>query len=393
MKPFSQAQAWMRRVASIVALSATFCFIGGNFAAAASGGSDPAPATFNGISLAVENATVPPGGMFQFQLVLTEPKPMGTSSTRPTTGTSTSGISLYDPLGVTAGVAVASGSGLQITSTSPTGTYGNTPNPDYPILTISAPIPTTAVVGTKYTIGVDLANSFFLDPTGQPYPAELKPGTLTIGGTMAISDVVPGGGFQPAGTRIAIFGVGFTPASLVDFSLVKLRAGDFQFVSPGEMDVILPQGVVMDGNRVRVSNELGEVSTYFSYLRAHVIGQSSHLLVAQSEALFSRLLYSSATLNWSRGGTKFTALAVQNPGTTAAEVTVNMLSAGNQVLGSVSFPLAAYSKMTRDLLELFAQPPDTAVAVQVTSTQPLQVMGLFGDDASGNVVPVIASGQ
>jgi hypothetical protein len=135
------------------------------------------------------------------------------------------------------------------------------------------------------------------------------------------------------------------------------------------------------------------VSTYFSYLRAHVIGQSTHLLVAQSEALFSRLLYTNATLNWNRSGTNFTALAVQNPGTTAAEITVKMLSSSGQVLGSISFPLAAYSKITRDLLELFPQPPDTAVSVQVTSTQSVQVMGLLGDDASGNVVPVIASGQ
>jgi hypothetical protein len=116
------------------------------------------------------------------------------------------------------------------------------------------------------------------------------------------------------------------------------------------------------------------------------------LLVAQSEALFSRLLYTNATLNWNRTGTNFTALAVQNPGTTAAEITVNMLSSAGQVLGSVSFPLDAYSKLTRDLLEFFPQPPDGAVAVQVLSTQSVQVMGLLGDDASGNVVPVIASG-
>lgn len=394
MKHLSQGQAWSRRIAYAVALSATFCFIGVNSALAASGGNDPGSSpNFNGISLAIRNSTIPPGGMFQFQLMLTEPKPMGTSSTRPTTGTSTSGISIYDPIGVTAGVAVATGSGLQINAISPTGTYGNTPNPDYPILTITAPIPANAVVGTKTTLGIDLGNSFFLDPTGQPYPVELKTGTLTIGGTMAISDVVPGGGFQAAGTRIAIFGMGFTPASTVDFSAVTLAPGDFQFVSPSEMDVVLPQGVVMDGNRVRVKNEHGEVSTYFSYLRAHVIGQSTHLLVAQSEALFSRLLYTNATLNWNRSGTNFTALAVQNPGTTAAEITVNMLSSGGQVLGSISFPLDAYSKLTRDLLELFPQPPDGAVAVQILSTQSVQVMGLLGDDASGNVVPVIASGQ
>jgi hypothetical protein len=395
MKRFIQAQARCTRSTYTLLLAATFFFSATSclFGAVPCAVNPAPPPAFNCISLAVQNATIPPGGMFQFQLILTEPKPIGTSSTRPGTGTSSSGISLYDPIGVTAGVAVASSSGLQITTISPAGTYGSTPNPDYPILTITAPIPTNSVVGTKYTLGMDLGNSFFLDPMGQAYPTELKTGTLTIGGTMAISDVIPGGGFQPAGTRIAIFGMGFTPASQVDFSVTTLAPGDFQFVSSSEMDVILPLGVVMDGNRVRVRNEAGELSTYFSYLRAQVLGQSSHLLVAQSEPLFSRMLYSNVTLNWSRGGTTFTALAVQNPGTTAAEVTVNLLSASNQVLDSVNFPLAAYSKMTRDLLELFPQPPAGAVAVQVTSTQPIQMMGMFGDDSSGNVVPVIASAQ
>lgn len=380
MKPFARR--------AVVAVSATICF----FAASAVAASDATP-TFNGVSLAVQNSTVPPGGMFQFQLMITEPKPISTSSTRPTTSTSSSGISLYDPLGITAGVAVLNGSGLQITAISPSGTFGDIRNADYPLLTITSPIPTNAVVGTKYSLGIDLANSFFLDSTGQPYPTEIKTGTLTIGGTMTISDVIPGGGFQPAATRIRILGMGFTPASQVDFSGVTLAATDYQFVSPGEMDVVLPQGVTMDGMRVRVTNEFGERITYFSYLRAHVMGQSTNLLVSQSEALFSRQTYTTATLDWKRTGTTFTALAVQNPGVASIQVTVNLLSSTNQVLDSVTLPLDAYSKITRDLMELFPQPPDAAVAVQITCPQKIQVLGLLGDTSSGNVVPVIATGN
>ncbi len=385
MKPFARV--------ALVALSATLC-ISHVPLHAANGNDDGSPSpTFNGVSLSVQNATVPPGGMFQFQLMITEPKPISTSSTRPTTSTSTSGIALYDPLGITAGVAVLNGSGLQITATSPTGTFGNSPDPDYPLLTITAPIPANAVVGTRYSLGVDLGNSFFLDATGQAYPTEIKTGTLTIGGTMAISDVIPGGGFQPAGTRIRILGMGFTPASGVDFSGVTLAASDYQFVSPGGMDVVLPQGLTMDGTRVRVKNELGERSTYFSYLRAHVMGQSTNLLVSQSEPLFSRQTYTAATLNWRRSGTTFTALAVQNPSVTSTQVTINLLSATNQVLASLTLPLDAYSKMTRDLMELFPQTPDSAVAVQITCPQKIQVLGLLGDVSSDSVVPVIATGN
>ncbi|HSM85331.1 MAG TPA: hypothetical protein VLT16_04235 [Candidatus Limnocylindrales bacterium] len=393
MKSFSQAQAWNKMVTASVALVATVCFLCATAAVAAeSSNDDPTPTPgFTGVSLAVKSSTIPPGGTFQFQLMLTEPKPIGNSSTRPTLPSGSTGISLYDPIGITAGVAIVNNSGIQITATSPKDTFGSNPDSDYPILTIAVPIPATATVGSTFPLSIDTANSFWMDPTGQPYPQEVKGGVLKIGGTMAISDVVPGGGFQPAGTRISIFGMGFTPLSQVDFSGVTLTASDFTFVSPTEMDVVLPQGLRMDGTRVRVRNENGEVTTYFSYLRAHNLGQSTHPLVAQSYPLFSRQQYTSGTLAWTRSGTTFTALALQNPGTTAAEVTVEMMSATNQVLGSFSFPLAAYSKMTRDLQEFFATPPAEATSVHIVSTQSIQLLGLLGDDASGNVAPVLVA--
>src|SRR5690242_16039300 len=277
MKPFAQRA---------VVAAATICFFS-ILAVASNAAGDTAPApAFNGVSLAVKNSTIPPGGIFQFQLMLTEPKPIGNSTTRPNIPSGSTGpvrgISINDPLGITAGVAVINDSGLQITATSPNNTFGNNSNLDYPILTISAPIRQDAIIGNQYSLDIDLAGSFWLDPFGQPYAQEIKPGRLTIGGTMAISDVVPGGGFQPAGTRITVFGMGFTPDSAVDFSGVTLTTADFQFISSNQMDVILPQGLQMDGQRVRVRKKGGEVSTYFSYLRAQSLGESSHPLVAQS---------------------------------------------------------------------------------------------------------------
>ena len=104
----------------------------------------------------------------------------------------------------------------------------------------------------------------------------------------------------------------------------------------------------------------------------------------------TRQTYTSALLNWSRSATTFTALALQNPGAVAGQATVEMLSAGNQVLGSITIPLPAVSRITRDLAELFPQGANAAVAVRITSAQPIQVLGLLGDDATGNVVPVLA---
>jgi hypothetical protein len=347
---------------------------------------------FTGVSLAVANSVVPPGGMFQYQLMLTEPKPIGNSSSRPTLPSgSPSGITLNDPMGVTAGVATIGTDGIRVITTSPLSTFGTSPDLEYPIVAIAMQISSDAVVGSQFPISVDLANSFWLDPFGQPYPQEVRPGTLTIGGTLNISNVVPGGGFQPAGSRISIFGMGFTPLSRLAIEGVTLTVDDYQVVSPNQIDVVLPQGLRMDGARVRVKNKNGEVARYFSYLRTQPLGQSANALVNRSYPLFARTTYTSATMAWQRDAATFSALALENPGTTSAEVTVEMRSAANEVLGSFSFPLPPMSKITRDLTDFFSQPPAAAAQVHVTSTQRLRVLGLLGDQTAGTMVPVIVT--
>ncbi len=355
---------------------------------------EPAPTPFPGVSLSVQNSTIPPGGLFQFQLMLTEPKPIGNGSTRPQAPSGpvgpVRGIALNDRLGITAGVAVVNNSGIQVTATSPLASLGTDPQLDYPILTMTFPVLPNAVVGSQFPLSIDLANTFFLDPSGQPYPQEIRAGRLTIGGTLSISDIIPGGGLQPAGTHIRVIGSGFVPESQVSMEGVTLARGNFSFVSPTEMDVVLPVAVQLDGVRFRVRNKGGAVVNYFSYMRTQALGQSGHALVAECYPLFSQQTFTSATLSWNRSATTFTALALQNPGNVAGEATVEVLSAGNQVLGSITIPLPAVSKITRDLAELFPQGADAAVAVRITSAQPIQVLGLLGDDATGNVVPVLA---
>jgi hypothetical protein len=358
------------------------------------GAKEPAPTPFPGVSLSVQNSTIPPGGLFQFQLMLTEPKPIGNGSTRPHALSAAvgpvRGIALNDRVGVTAGVAVVSNSGIQVTTTSPLASFGTDPNTDYPILTMTFPVLPNAVVGSQFPIGIDPANTFFLDPSGQPYPQEIRDGRLTIGGTLSISDIIPGGGLQSAGTHIRVIGSGFNPESQVSMEGVALARGNFSFVSPTEMDVVLPVAVQLDGVRFRVRNKGGAVVNYFSYMRTQPVGTSLNALVAECYPLFSRQTYTSALLNWNHSGTTFTALALQNPGNVAGEATVEVLSGGNQVLGSTTIPLPAVSKITRDLAELFPQGANAAVAVRITSAQPIQVLGLLGDDATGNVVPVLA---
>src|SRR5438309_4612291 len=286
---FQQIQrqpAFMSKLAVFLLLASSLCF------PAKSGGVDPVPTPgFTGLSFRVKSSIIPPGGMFQFQLMLTEPKPIGHGSTRPRVPSGTvTGITLNDPIGQTVGVAIMDSSGLRVNFHSPAATFGVNPNLDYPILAIAIQIPEDTPVGWKFPLSIDMNNSFWLDATGQPYPQEMAAGELTIGGSMAISNVTPGSGFQPAGTTVAIQGMGFRPDSRVNIEGTTLAASDLHFISANEIDVVLPSGVLMDGNRVRVKNP-DQASTYFSYLRARPLGESTHPLLAQSYPLFQRSTY------------------------------------------------------------------------------------------------------
>jgi hypothetical protein len=287
-------------------------------------------------------------------------------------------------------VAVVNNSGIQINFNSLQATFGTNPLLDYPILAIAMPIAADTPVGSRFPLSIDMANSFWIGPDGQPYPQEIANGELTIGGSLAISDVVPGGGLQPAGTKLSILGTGFTPDARANMEGVNLTAGDVHFVSPHQIDVVLPAPLQMDGTRVRVKTQK-ERSTYFSYLRAQQVGESTHTLVAQSYPLFSRQTYADATLAWTRVGRQFTALALQNPAAGLVEVTAEMQSSTGETLGSITVPLPGVSKFTRDLAELFPSAPAQAVAVRIISSRAIQMLGLLGDDATGDVVPVIVS--
>ena len=352
------------------------------------------PAPFTGVSLKVNNETVPPGGMLQFKLFLTEPKPMGRGSTTPTIPTSSTGpargIALNDPSGQACGVAVEGASGLQVNFISPSLTLGT--NVAYPILTITYPVKNTAIVGSQAPLDIDLNSSFFVDPaTGLPYPQEIAPGKLTIGGRISISDVLPGGGILPAGTTFSIMGMNF-PA----FPKVQVEGGTVltaDAISSSRIDVTLDRDIQMEGTRVRViDKDTKEAATYYSYLRATALGQSLRPLLAASYPIFSRQTYTSAKLAWTKSFTLFTGLALQNPNATAAQVKLELLSSAGQVLQSFSFSLPSMTKATRDLLEVF--PSGIFVngaSVRITATQPIQMLGLQGDTSINTVAPLVVT--
>lgn len=354
----------------------------------------PPPPPPAGLLMKVASAQVPPGGMFQFQLLLTEPKPLSHASTQPNVPTSTlgtvRGIAVNDPSGQATGVAVINGSSIDITMSSANFTLGT--DVSYPLFTMTMPVLPTATPGVAGQVSLSPSSAFF-DSTGAQNPIqELLPGTLTVGGTISITDVIPGGGLVPAGSTVRVLGVGFTPTTKIQLPdpIVTVTTN---FISSSEIDVTFNTAVQLDGERVRAVQppSPNEVVEYYSYLRGDPApGTSANALVTQMYPLFSQQTYNKATVPLNRTAPKFTALALQNTSTSAASVTLDLLDSGGAVVATLPLSLAARTRIVRAVVEdWFPSAPVTAVTVRATSkVTALQMLGLLGDSSAATVSPV-----
>jgi hypothetical protein len=378
------------------------------------------PATAAGtIGMKVLDTSVPPGGIFQFQLSNTEPKPIGHGSTRPQVPTGpVRGVAVNDPSGKAAGIAVidtsVSPSNIKIQLSSPDALLGT--DITYPVITMSMPLSGSLTPGATFPISIDTANTSLFDATKAYTTLEFAPGTLTIApvGSPYISDVLPAGGLLPDRTLIKIFGAGFNANTKVSIEGTNIVPADQTLVNSGEIDVKICNGTVadaatvcpnnggtfqLDGERVRVKDtNTNFVLEYYTYLRADdVAGSSANSLVNLVHPMFSRLTYLSATIPLVNSGTQFTGLSLQNTNSQDAGIKIELLDSGNVSLANVSFILpgltgTAGNKITRDVIaDWFPSPPAgaTQVKVTVTSGPAVQVLGMLGDTSTGIVTPVI----
>jgi hypothetical protein len=353
------------------------------------GSNEPA---FAGVELTIPDETVPPGGMLQLKMQITEPQPIlkGGQRTRylgKMLG-SPQGFALFSPSGDASGTAVLSKGEAQFSLSSPLFDMGQ--NIDYPIITIAIPVKATAIAGQTAPLTLDPGLSQWIDPNGQNYPVLLTNGILTVGGTLSISNIVPGGGLVPAGTKISILGVGFQPNSKVQVN--EAIVAKWTYVNSTEIDVTLTTDMNMTSRRIRVTNPAtNERATYYSYQRTAPVGKSKHPLIAATVPLFSQSTWSLAYFKPVLNGSQFTGLAVQNETTTPATVRLQLFAANGSLLATHSLKIAANRRLTRDVAEFFAGVvPGTGTSLKVTvrTGPPIQLLGLLGDDLLGTVDPV-----
>ena len=380
----------------------------------------PPPLPAGTIGLKVLDTSVPAGGIFQWQLSNTEPKPIGHGTTRPQVPSGpVRGVAVNSPSGLAAGIAVIN------TGVTPTDVKIQILSPDallgtditYPVVTMSMPLSAGLTAGQTFPISIDTANTVFADASKNYTTLEFAPGTLTIApaGSLFVSDVVPAGGLLPDRTLIKIFGAGFKSDTRVSIEGTMIVPADVTFVNSGEIDVKICNGTVadtatvcpnngtafqLDGERVRVKDQTTNFTLeYYTYLRADdVPGTSNTALVNLVHPMFSRLTYLSATIPLVNTGTQFTGLSLQNTNSADAGIKIELLDASNASLANTSFILPgigagrAGKKITRNVIaDWFPSPPAGAanVRVTVTSGPAVQVLGMLGDTSAGTVAPVI----
>jgi hypothetical protein len=331
------------------------------------------------------NETQPAGGTVQVKFSLTEPRPISTGSTSTfldgATFDTVYGVELFSATGDVFGTAVVNGTALQVNYVSPNATFGT--SLDYPILTIAAHIRDTAAKGNITPLGtnITLAGSYGL----QSYAFVLKPGTLTIGGTVSIQDVIPGGGFWPAGTKVRVLGKGFVSNTSVKFTG---RMSNVAVISPSELVFTLAEDTILDGTRIDVKNPDGSMDSYYSYLRGVKMADSALPLLQAVLPIFSTLTYLQAGVVQGSPGIQnsmLTALAIQNPGSKTASVTLEAFSPLGESIGTAQLSLPSRGKVLRELGEYFGTALSANSTVRVGSDCLVQFLGISADQATGSV--------
>jgi len=298
------------------------------------------------------------------------------------------GIELFCLTGDVNGVAMINGTRLNILYTTTAGAQGT----DYPIMTMALHIRPDAVPGSQTQFQLDPSSTWTLGLLGTATLKPALPAIVTAGGSVSITNIVPGGGTLPAGTVVSIRGMGFQPSTQVQLNAIKFSS--IQYVSPGEIQFTLAEATNMTGQKIQVINPDGSQDTYFSYLRGIPLTQSNQPLLAGAVPIFSSMTHSSAVFSPMAPGSssQFTGLALQNPTLLPADVKVSLYTSTNALLSSSIVTLPPGYRLMQAISELAqGAAPVFGSYVVVSSTQSIQMLGFVGDNAAGTVTPFAAA--
>ena len=349
---------------------------------ASGGGSEVSGITaLNNAEVRTLSETVPAGGTVQVKHLFTQPRPISSGGTGfAVDSLRIDGVALASPLGDTAGAAVLQNGMLYIAVVSPNSDFGT--NLDYPFLTITMDVPASTPAG--FTIPLGLTNASFQSPDGPLTLTDPKPGVLTIGGTLSVQGVYPGGGTWPVDTDITVRGTGFQPGTKL---VTKMKTSAPVYVSPTELRFTLQQTATLDQQRILLKNPNGSQVVYYSYLRGVPVSKPASALLQHTEPIFATNTQGSATVGPLGAVTagQFVALAVQNPSQGSVSVAFHLLRTGT----TTTLVLPPGGRVMDDVSNLLHTAVAAGDVINVSSTANVQILGLDCDEKAYTVSPFV----
>src|SRR2546422_6843981 len=181
-----------------------------------------------GLSLRISDETAPAGGMVQMKVSTYEVTPISGGrplfSFDPALFDGVAGVGMFAPTGELAGAAVVDGNQVAIAYVTTTPFTG-----DYPLLAVALRIRQDLAAGSRTLFTLDPSSLWNLNGTmlrttvsgtmvgtavsGTVAGTRVSPATVTVGGSVAVTNAIPGEGWFPAGTVVSVRGVGFNSHS------------------------------------------------------------------------------------------------------------------------------------------------------------------------------------
>jgi hypothetical protein len=339
------------------------------------------------LSFHVQDETAPAGNMVQMKVEETEATPI--SGGRPRARFSTAmfegvaGIGLFTPTGEAAGAAVLDGSYVTITYVTTTPLTGG----EYPVLTVTLALREGLAPGSSTEFSLEPASIWTVD--GRTIATKKSTADVTVGGTLAVNDVVPAGRSFPAGTVISVRGAGFD--SRTRLRLNGNRRDDARVVSPTEIQFTLSQPTNMAGAQLRLDDSDNQSVTYYAYLRGIPAATSQRPLLAATMPVFSgvaRTVSTFGSIPFMAPPYQYAALALQNPNLEPVSMTLVLYAANGGVLAVSTRSLESGHRWALELSEIFGgvRPPAVS-SVRVLASQPIQMFGMVIDDRIRTITP------
>ena len=279
------------------------------------------------LALQVSSETVPAGGWAQIKISAAAPALVASGRVvmnfDPTVFGPIASVAVFGATGDAAGVATVNGESLDVNFDSQSAGIGQLP--DLPVLTVTLPVLASAAAGTVSAITIDPSQSPWTDQNGNAYTVTATPGSVTVGGSLSVQNLSPGGGLEAAGTVVQINGTGFGIPTTVNIAGVSLS--NTQFVSPTQIDVTLGGAADLTGKQVTLTNSDGSQAEFISSISS--VPEQTPVALAAYQPLPSMQTWTGAvTYVPQEGG----GIALQNPNPVPVNVVLQTL---NQI-GSIA---------------------------------------------------------